>query len=278
MRYSDNPPFLMISSSGPADYHHSNLFGLYRKTEKMSEGRSVYVQEHDPQQKGIDNVFSELSLDSPKEVELFSDNGVWVIKNYRIDCDGALLRTATSSQSPASVKWQYMETRYGKVAWEDDQELTVTSLDEKQPSECEVTISLSEDIISEFTDPRVAGVYRADGSYLWGRPVLKHSEGGFTLQTSSEKPYGHIMWSGQPKMFLDDVSWKLIDDEGEPFFVLSGSAPSLCPADPRSRTNGQRYNLYTPKLKKELGIWTMVGPVRSQESSGITLKCSKHSY
>ena len=37
------PPFLLISSTGPsADQDRGDKFGLYRRTEKMTEGRHVY--------------------------------------------------------------------------------------------------------------------------------------------------------------------------------------------------------------------------------------------
>ena len=105
--------------------------------------------------------------------------------------------------------------------------------------------------------------------------IVKHSDGGFTLQTGTNTPRDLTLMCTP---LLHDVFWKLFDDKGDPIFVLTGSAPSLCPADPRDRTNGERIGIYTAKLKKELGTWKMVGPVRSQESSGITIKCSKHSY
>ena len=42
-----SPPFLMISSPGPAADYRSQMFGVYRLSEEMREGRSVYIQEHD---------------------------------------------------------------------------------------------------------------------------------------------------------------------------------------------------------------------------------------
>ena len=97
----------------------------------------------------------------------------------------------------------------------------MTGLSEK-PSECEVTISLSQDIVRNIMDPGegVAGVYRAEGSYRRGRPVLQHSGGLFTLSlrggwSVEESPYSY---SGL-------------------LYLYSGSAPSMCPADPRAARN-----------------------------------------
>ena len=142
--------YLLISYTGvtasayPQRKSDMDMFGLYHKTEEMRDGRSVYIQEHDEQYGG-----------SP--CKLFRDQGVWWIK-YRGDLR---LRTATHSESsPTSVKWQY-EDYDGK--WHD-LELIVTSLSEK-PSECEITINLSQDVARIIKEPGVAGVYRALSSY-----------------------------------------------------------------------------------------------------------------
>ena len=120
-------PFLLVTSSGPAADYLSHMLGLYRKTEQMTEGRSIYIQEHDSKYDG-----------SP--CELSSHNGVWVVT-----WDGTeLLRATTPSDGPTSVNWQYREY----IEWLDDPALTVTGLSEK-PSECEVTISLTCDLDEE---------------------------------------------------------------------------------------------------------------------------------
>ncbi len=100
------------------------MFGLYRKTEEMREGRSVYMQMHDT-----------MYEDRPRK--LFSDRGVWTISWD----DDVYLRAATPSESPTSVTWKYME--YSKNKWHDDPALIVAGLTEK-PDYCEVTISLSQ--------------------------------------------------------------------------------------------------------------------------------------
>ena len=41
--------FVLISSSGPAADYQSDMFGVYRLSEEMREGQSVYIQEHNTQ-------------------------------------------------------------------------------------------------------------------------------------------------------------------------------------------------------------------------------------
>ena len=59
--------------------------------------------------------------------------------------------------------------------------MTVTSLSDK-PDVCEVTISLSDDVKrNNIQVPVVEGLYKEDGSYYHGRPVLQQEGGHFTL-------------------------------------------------------------------------------------------------
>ena len=214
-----DPPFLPITSSGRAADPRSLMFGLYRKTEQMTEGRNIYIQEHDSKYRG-----------SP--YELSSREGGWVVTE-----DGyERLRAATPSESPTSVNWQYREY----VEWLDDPALTVTGLSEK-PSECEVTISLSRDIKREILDgvgvgEGVAGVYTGDGSYRRGRPVLHHSGGLFTLSVGG--------WG----------CWRVQSGVGGVWYLYSGSAPSQCPADPRAARNERRGETHWSYWSKRGGI------------------------
>ena len=253
-RYPYDPPFFLVSSSGPAAEHQSFMFGLYRKTEEKREGRSVYAQEYDKQYKEgtMRKVFSALFVDGGhnKVPELFIDQGVWMIQDVY---DNVLLRAVTKSHTPVAVKWQY----HSRDEWHDDQEITVTGLGEK-PADCEITITLSEDVVREDYNgimyPGVAGVYRADGTYCTGRPVLKHEGGEFILYSSG----GNWKVSAGVHNFWDTL-W-------------SGSAPSLCPADPRAARNekqGVRNWRYAPKIQ---------GWMRKYECDGISLKCNKHGY
>ena len=222
------PTFFLITSSGPAADHQGAMLGLYRRTELMTEGRSVYMQEQDTQYGA-----------SPGK--LFSDKGVWMIT-----FGGVFLRAATPSESPASVKWQQYHEYNRTVIWCDDPNLTVTGLSEK-PSECEVTIRLSQDTIRDVDEPWVAGVYRAEGSYRLGRPVLQRLGGHFTLSVHGS-------------------CWRVKSDVGGALYLGSGSAPSHCPADPRAARSLMRGQTHWRYKNKNGG---------KTESSGISVQCNK---
>ena len=225
-----SPPFFLITSNGPAADYQSVMLGLYRRSEEIKGGRSVYTQEHDSKYQGHTH-------------KLLSDKGVWRITTwYGAEC----MRAATPSESPSSLKCQYQD--YNKNTWHDDPALTVTGLSEKPSSECEVTISLSRDIVRDIEDPGVVGVYRGNGSYRQGRPVLQHSGGLFTLSA-------------------DYSCWRVESGVVGGWYLLSGSAPSQCPADPRAARNE----------KQGLTHWRYYNKQHRMvfESSGISVKCIK---
>ena len=232
-------PFILVSSSGPAADHQSNHLGLYRKTEEMREGRSVYIQEE--------------TKDTPTN-KLSSIQGVWTITNYNV----GLMRAATPSNSPTStVKWQYIHEhdnlREYEITWHDDPALTVTGLTELPTCECEITISLSENVKRDIQEPGVVGEYRPLGSYRYGRPVLQHSE-------------------GRIRLYVEISSWVLGSYEqyhlGEKY-LMSGSVPSQCPADPRAARN-EKNGLTRWRYKRNQRGYT--------ESKTITIKCNKHKH
>ena len=196
----------------------------------MREGRTVYTQMH--------------NADSHFDVKMSSVMGVWKIEYS--------LSAATPSESPTLVTWQYQELYWDD--WLDDPDLTVTALNEK-PDVCEVTISLSEEVKKDIKEPGVEGVYKADGSYHQGRPVLQH-EGGFTLSVESD------WWSVSS------------DGVGGDRYLHSRSAPSQCPADPRAARDERRdeklWKYYSKSLDWLGRDWT--------DSRGISISCAKHSH
>ena len=239
---SSDPPFLIISSSGPAADCQSDMFGLYKRTWERSEGRSVYIQEHSTEYG-----------DNPGK--LISVQGTWRIVSFST----VWLRAATPSESPTSVKWEY-EADKNKATWREDAALTVTSFIERPNCECEVTISLSEDIKSNIMEPgaSVAGLYRENGSYCRGRPVLQ--AGRFTLHVK----YSKTQWDG---VLSATGCW--VVSSGATIghkYLMSRTAPSQCPADPRAaRLLGTTHWIYWNKQN----TWS--------QSSGITVKCKTHS-
>ena len=253
--------YLLISSTGPAADHMCATFGLYRRTEEMKEGRHVYKQEHDSQEEGhVD-----------EDYKLFSDEGVWAVS-----FDGDLkLKAAKSSKLPTSVDWlyQFEDDEYGNryddddnSAWHNDPALTVTGLSEKPSCECEVTISLDQDIERKIGEPGVAGVYRGDSSYSEGRPVLQHSGGRFTLS-------------------VEDGSWVVGDNDAGAEYLRSGSAPSQCPADPKaaigSEGQGRKKQTFwgineseSARMKRIYDLYAGSDNGASG-AKGISVKCNK---
>ena len=229
------PPFILISSSGSAADYHASMLGLYSKTEEMFGNCSVYTQEHDNTKYG------------GLPCKLFRDRGIWNIIEDGVP--DACLMAAEPSESPtSSVMWQYL-TEAGICL--DDPALRVTGLSEK-PRSCEITISLREDIAKNIMEPGADGVYREDGSgsYCWGRPVLQHSGGHFKLIVGGEY-------------------WRVYSRAGGVEHLLSRSAPSMCPADPRAARNERHRKTLWEYTSKKTG-WT--------ESSGISHKCKTKTH
>ena len=160
------------------------------------------------------------------------------------------LRAASPSESPTSVTWQYKD---GQDEWQDDPGLKLTEHSLKQMCECEITVSLSENVVEDIEEPGVEGTYKGVGSYRKGRPILMHSAGQLTL---------YVMGS-------DTVCcWRLgLSSDSDSWYLLSGSAPSICPADPRAAINVSLGVSHWRYSSKQEGM---------TESRGISVKCKKH--
>ena len=255
--------FILVCSDGPSAYQHGSMLGWYYWSEDTEEGRSVYVQEHDPNYWEADTI----------EYKLFSNKGAWVIMSE----NEFLLRASSASPSPASanrdsffgfpvskwIQWQYLRYR----TWHDDPKLSVTSFSDypdKLSFECEVTITLSEDIVKddsyheEWNRRSVSGVYRPDGSYHQGRQVLRHTRGKFVLYVNA---------SG---------CWTVTSEIGGIHcggfqYLRSWAAPTHCPGDPRTARNENGELSHWE-------YWEPDGRARGwTESSGISVKCNKRS-
>ena len=220
----------------------------------MREGRSVYLQE------SFSNIHGKLS----------SDREVWII-DYG---DGNTFLSATKpSGSPTSVKWQYYYWDPNMALWHDDPALTVTSLSEKPSCDCEIIISLSREIRKDIKEPGVAGVYKAIGTYLNGRPVLQlvqHQQ----LQTSCVR---FTLFGSRFKLFVSsDGCWMVTSGVGNraDWCLRSNTAPSLCPAagdqprHPREATDNKQGQIHWT-------YWSKNGRAKSK-SSGISVKCNTH--
>ena len=203
--FTEDSKFILISSTGAAADHECDTLGLYRQSES-EDGRIVYFQEEDEYEHLYELIHHDL--------------GVWIV----ILNQSMYLRAVTPSESPTSVKWQYYDQ--DQNLWKDNQTLTVTSLCERPTCECEVTIRLSTHVLHNIRNPEVSGVYRPDGTYYAGRPVMKQTEGHFILYVSCG------IWK---------VGRRL---GGKVEYLCSRTVPSPCPADPRAAmddTRGLKY-------------------------------------
>ena len=66
-------------------------------------------------------------------------------------------------------------------------DITLTGISKRPTCKCEVRIELSEDVRSNIVEPGVEGLYRPDGTFCYGRPVLRHSERQFMLSVNSKE-------------------------------------------------------------------------------------------
>ena len=250
----DHPPpsprCILISSTGPAADLHSDKLGVYLKTPQMTEGRHVYKQQDWNRSEGR------------RKYKLFSDKGVWVVsENYYEDLEGVLdLKAVAPSELPTTVKWQCIGD-YDN--WHDDPAMTVTGLNEEPRFECEVTISLSEEISQDIKDPAVAGEYRALGSYTRGRPVLV--KGPYLLK-------------------IQGGCWGVLSCENGEWCLWSRSAPSMCPADPRAmRGKDEGTGTTHWDYSSKRGAWANTSgterirgeSAKADRRRGISVTCNK---
>ena len=226
-----SPNFLLLSSTGPAADHRGQMLGVYHKSQEKREEKCVYMQEETVCGKSL--------------CVLFSDQGFWAVTNL---INSHHILAATPSLSPTSCSWQFYNS--GSDMIRNDQNLRVTGLKEKPSVECEITISLGEDVMRNIEDRGLVGVYRTDGDYCHGRPVFLHSGGQFCLYVSAQGRW----WVSH----LDGVSPH----------IVSGSAPSMCPADPRAARNERWVQTQTR--------WRFKGKQGILESCGYTITCCKH--
>ena len=88
-----------------------------------------------------------------------------------------------------------------------------------------MTISLSWYLVTDVKEPGVLGLYRAEGLYRRGMPVLQLSGGLFTLS----------VWGN---------CWRLGSGVRGELYLRSRSALCSCPADPRAaRDEGRGQTL-----------------------------------
>ena len=228
---SCSPTFLTITSSGPSADLNGDHLGLY-------EVRGTHNSSHYYRQ--VDTVRR--------------DGGEFFV--YR--CKNGNWAMGPGLDGPVSIWNQNKTDIVPLTGWEcyhngvhiDDPLLKISS---GLPLPCgDITIRGSRS--AEFMQPRSIGVYTPTKMFSGGRRVFKH--------VSQER---YIL--SQP----DCMNWYVQDsvDEKGPY-MSSGSAPSMCPADPRARTNPS-VGLSSWNYWANWGVYLLEDPL-------ITVTCSVHSY
>ena len=233
--------YLLLSSTHPSASHPSVGFklGAYIRIEDFN-GRPAYQQLH-----------------LQEETQLFlyyrQATGRWLVGP---DLGGSkfYLRNTTKSVTVPTSGWQYSDGGSFRPA----PDLTATLLLDLSSVLCaNVTVSAS---LGTFSFSPLPGVFSC------GRQVFHTTMGwGWVLDWVLDWVLGWVLgWV----LAVSGGRWGVYDGEGEARFC-SGSAPGMCPADPRAKINiedGTRNWMY---MNRE-GKW--------EESSDIIITCSTHPH
>ena len=104
-------------------------------------------------------------------------------------------------------------------------------------------------------EPNCLGDYTPTKKFSAGRRVFKHKSQERYLLVEA----GHVPWYVKESV-----------DSEEAYYMHSGCAPSMCPADPRARTREDTGQVSWGYWDGDGRNWTYTG--------GITIKCSVHTY
>ena len=197
--FCDN--YIFLSSTGPSAEHQGTYQGRFRE-----EGEYNKLP-----------FYRQVSTVRPEE-DIFlynhTDDGSWLI-GPGMDGAGALKNTSKTDTIPLSG-W----TCFAGGKYRDDPSLKISS---DSPAMCgDITIEATGAAADKH--PRCLGVYSPNGMYSMGRRVFKHQTEELYLLVTS----GYVVW-----YVLESV-----DADNDSSLMLSACAPSMCPADPRARTEG----------------------------------------
>ena len=117
----------------------------------------------------------------------------------------------------------------------------------------DITIEATGDMV--LMQPKCLGDYTLTKRFSAGRRVFKHKSHERYLLVEA----GHVPWYVKESV-----------DSEEAYYMHSGCAPSMCPADPRARTREDTGQVSWGYWDGDGRNWTYTG--------GITIKCSVHTY
>ncbi len=212
---------LLVTSSGPAAEYAGALLGIYK--EAGTHNNCPYYKQVDIER-----------TDGQKYVIYLCKEGGWAMGP---GLDSTInLKNSSKAGSIPLTGW----TCFAGGKYRDDYQLRI---DYDQPLACgEITITASG--VATVKQPECVGVYEPTQMFSAGRRVFKHPTQELYLLVK----HGSTTWGVH-----DSVKSKGAR-------MISGGAPSMCPADPRARTSWQ----YTDGAE-----WKHVD---------ITVKCSVHKY
>ncbi len=230
-----NTDTLLVTSSGPSAECHGEMLGIYKKA--GTHNNCPYYKQMETERS-----------DGKKEVIYRRKKGGWAI-GTGLD-DYRTLKNASDTESVPLTGWRCWK-------WDDDKYVDdpQLSISHDQPPACgEITIKASGDAAAQQS--KCVGVYTPTEMFSMGRRVFKHqTQERYLLVTP-----GYVHWSVQES----------VESEGPR--MLSGCAPSLCPADPRARRSERMgYTSWGYKHVKLFGSHKF-------KRGHITVKCSVHKY
>ena len=232
-----NTDTLLVTSSGPSAENQGDMLGIYKKA--GTHNNCPYYRQED----------TEMS-DGEEEVIYRSNEGGWVIGP---GLDGIRhLKNASKTESVPLTGW----TCWDSVSQKDRYDQYLRIFPDQPPACGEITISDSVNkTISDWYagQSKCLGVYMPTQMFSAGRRVFKHQ----TQERYLLVPPGKVYWRVTESV------------ESEGGWMRSGCAPSMCPADPRAKTNERQGWTSWLYGKGKEGGW---------RHGDITVKCSVHKY
>ena len=223
---------ILVTSSGLSAEYQGERLGVYKKA--GTHNNCPYYKQMDIERKdGEENVIYSHT----------DKRAGWVIGS---GLDGSIgLKNESNTKSVPLSGWI---CHVGDYKFKDDPHLMTILSHDQAPACGEITITASGDVAVK--QPECVGVYKPTQMFSRGRRVFKHQ----TRERYLLVPHGRI-------------DWRVQDSVGgvEGARLVSGCAPSMCPADPRARTS----------KRTGLTSWIYFSG-EGWRHGAITVKCSVH--
>ena len=249
---SYSPTFLTITSAGPSADIDGDQLGMY-EVRGTHNGSPFYRQ--------VDTVRRDR-----EEFEFFvyrRENGGW---GMGPGLDGSIsIRNQNKTESVPLTGWEWRWDCQSQ--FRDDPLLKISS---GPTLPCgDITIRASRSV--EYMYPECIGVYNPTQIFSGGCRVFKHVSQERYILSQPDCFNWHVQDSVDTTPFSLLEKSHHVDKKGS--YMVSGSAPSMCPADPRARTNQSfglsSWNYRVSRRNKKIIM---------REDPLINVTCSVHSY